>query len=109
MLEQSPYETIVKRLEVEVSAAAFKASNPPLEEELVAMTLKHIIQDEEMIDMRKLCRKYLYDTLFAPENIKLENIVEDFEEVIAHKPSFLGCLAEGDQKVTLKTFFSKIE
>lgn len=78
----------MKRFEVEFASAAFKESTPPLKEELVAKTLKHTIMDEEMIDILRLCGKYVYNKLFALENNKLENIEEDFEEAIAHKPSF---------------------
>ena len=54
----------------------------------MAKTLKCAITDEEMTDIQRLRGKYLYVTNFALENIKLENIEEDFEEEITHKPSF---------------------
>lgn len=71
--------------------------------------MKSVILDEEMIDMRRLRGKHLYDTPFALENIKLEDFKEGFEEAIARKPTLQGCLAEGDQKVILKAYFQEYQ
>lgn len=94
MLEQGLHETIVESFEVEVTAVM------TLEEEIAVKMSRCTIVDEEMIDIRRLCGNYLYDTLLAPDNIELENIEKDFEKATAHEPSFQGRLVKGDHKVT---------
>ena len=41
---------------------------------------------------------------FPPDSPELENTEESYEEAISRKPSLQGCLAEGDQKVTLDAY-----
>ena len=95
----------MKRFEVEVASAAFKESTPPLKEELVAKTLKHTIMDEKMIDILRLCGKYVYNTLFALENNKLENIEEDLKKQLPIKLFSKDVWKRGTRKSVLNQIF----
>lgn len=60
--------------------------------------------EQEMVDIPKQCKNYLYDLLFHHENPEMENIEESYEEEVARKPSLEGRLEERDQKITLESY-----
>lgn len=70
LLKKEIQDTSEKRLEVEIATAVIKATSAALDDELVAMMVRHAIMDEETTSIHRLNEEYplLDNTLPAPED-----------------------------------------